>query len=341
MQTSPNHSSAAPKLAAFTVLAGDEILLVSEASDQIKNQATVLGCSERNHMVMDARSDWNALLAQAQNVSLFGDLRFLEISLPTGKPGKAGASTLEKLAELSGSGTLDDLYILLRLPSLDRTTKQSKWVKTIQKHAHWQDIANINRQQLPAWIKQRLAQQQQSCDQEAVIWLSEKIEGNLLAAHQEIQKLGLIYPSGELSLEQIQAAVLNVARYNPYDLRDAMLQGETRRALNILAGLQAEGESLVLVLWAISEEIRILNRLAWAGPNYDSTARKLRVFGVRANILRQALNHATKGYWITALRQAHEIDRIIKGVPSDTSLNDAWEQIARLVLRIANTMNGD
>src|SRR5699024_8035396 len=123
-------------------------------------------------------------------------------------------------------------------------------------------------------------------------------------------------------------------------LRDAMLQGETKRALGILSGLHAEGEALTLVLWAISEEIRILNRLAWAGQSYDSTARKLRVFGQREKTLRTALNHGTRGFWLMALRQAHEIDRLIKGVPSKNSLNNAWDEMARLIIRVSSTIQG-
>ncbi len=335
------NTTATAKLSACTVLTGDEILLLSEAADLIKQQATELGCTEKTHLVMDARSDWAQALAAAQNVSLFGDLRLLEISLPTGKPGKTGASSLENLASMSASGQLSDLFILIRLPSLDRTTKQSKWVKELQKHADWREIPNINRHNLPNWVQQRLNKQQQSTDATGINWLCDKVEGNLLAAHQEIQKLGLLYSAGDLSLEQIQAAVLNVARYNPYDLRDAMLQGESKRALNILAGLQAEGEALPLVLWSISEEIRILNRLAWAGQSYDATARKLRIFGLREKILRTALNRTTRGFWITALRHAHEIDRLIKGVPVENSLNNAWDEMARLIIKVASTINGD
>lgn len=323
-----------------TVLVGDEILLLSEAADRFKQRATELGCNERTHMVMDARSDWAALLAESQNVSLFGDLRLLEISLPTGKPGKTGALALEKLVNMAAQNKLSDLFILIRLPALDRTTKQSKWAKALQSHADWHDIPSVSRQALPRWIAQRLSQQNQQANDISIAWLSDKVEGNLLAAHQELQKLALIYPAGELSLEQIQSAVLNVARYNPYDLRDAMLQGETKRALGVLSGLRAEGEALTLVLWAISEEIRILNRLAWAGQKYDSTARKLRVFGQREKTLRKALNHSTRGFWITALRQAHEIDRLIKGVPSTNSLNNAWDEMARLIIRVSSTIQG-
>lgn len=323
------------------VLSGDETLLVNEAADKFKTAATKQGCNERKHMVMDARGDWSLLLAEAQNVSLFGDLRLLEISLPTGKPGKNGGQALTKLAEMSANGQLSDLFILIRLPALDKTTRQSKWVKALQQCSNWQEIPNISRAKLPVWVKQRLQAQQQQADDTTISWLSDKVEGNLLAAFQEIQKLALIYPAGQLSLEQVQAAVLNVARYNPYDLRDAMLQGEVKRALNILAGLQAEGEALTLVLWAIGEEVRILNRLAWAGASYDHTARKLRVFGQREKTLRTALNRTTRGFWVTTLRQAHEIDRLIKGVPTETSLNNAWDELARLIIRVASTINGD
>lgn len=147
-----------------TVLAGDEILLLSEAADRFKQKTTELGCNERIHMVMDARSDWNALLAESQNVSLFGDLKLLEVSLPTGKPGKTGALALEKLTIMSAEGKLSDLFILIRLPALDRITKQSKWVKALQKNSDWHEIPSINRAALPKWIAERLQRQNQQTD---------------------------------------------------------------------------------------------------------------------------------------------------------------------------------
>ncbi|MGB3704767.1 MAG: DNA polymerase III subunit delta [Castellaniella sp.] len=330
------HYAGAQDLPACTVLSGDEILLLTEAADAYRAAAIRLGCAERTHLVMDARSDWGAALAAAQNTSLFGDLRLLEISLPTGKPGKTGADTLQKLATMTGDGHLPDLRLLIRLPQLDRATQQSKWAQALKTGADWTDIASIPRTALPDWIDARLHRQGYTADAETLAWLADKVEGNLLAAHQELQKLALLHPAGALSLEQVQAAVLNVARYNLYDLRDAMLLGQADRALTVLRGLQAEGEALPLVLWAVGEEIRILTRLApHVHGGLDAAMRSQRLFGAREKLARQALTRVPVAAWPAALRHTHEIDRIIKGVPVDGLLRDPWAELERLVMRIA------
>ncbi|CAM5788575.1 DNA polymerase III subunit delta [Castellaniella caeni] len=318
-----------------TVLVGDEILLVTEVADAWRAAATRQGCGERSHLVMDARSDWSVALATARNTSLFGDLRMLEISLPTGKPGKTGAEALQALATMSADGSVPDVRILIRLPLLDRATQQAKWAQALRSHTVWLDVPTIARTALPAWVAGRLARQQHQADAETLAWLCEKVEGNLLAAHQEIQKLALLYPAGALSLEQMQAAVLNVARYNLYDLRDAMLAGQASRALTVLAGLRAEGENLVLVLWAVGEEVRVLARLSQAGAGLDTALRAQRVFGARERLVRQALQRVPARAWAPALRHAFEIDCLIKGIPTDGRLQDPWDELARLVLRIA------
>ncbi|HET8596696.1 MAG TPA: DNA polymerase III subunit delta [Castellaniella sp.] len=316
------------------VLSGDEILLVTEIADACRAAAIQQGCTERTHLVMDARSDWSAALAAARNTSLFGDLRMLEISLPTGKPGKTGSDALQSLTDMAAGGQLPDVRILIRLPALDWTTQKAKWVQALKKHTLWIDVPTIARTALPAWIAGRLKRQDQSADADTLAWLSDKVEGNLLAAHQEIQKLALLHPAGALTLEQVQAAVLNVARYNLYDLRDAMLAGQADRALTVLNGLRAEGEALPLVLWAVGEEIRMLARLA-GEPNPESAFRAHRIFGPRERLVRQALQRVPARSWPAAVRHAHEIDRLIKGLPTAGRLPDPWDELARLILRLA------
>ena len=326
----------APGLPACSVLCGDEILLATEAVDALRMRATQLGSTERGHWVMDARSDWSPVLASARNTSLFGDLRLLEISLPGGKPGKTGADALQNLASLAAQDQLPDVRILIQLPTLDRATQQSKWAQALREHARWLDIPSVARTDLPDWIANRLARQSQTAEAETLMWLADKVEGNLLAAHQEIQKLALIYAPGTLSLEQVQGAVLNVARYNLYDLRDAMLQGQADRALTVLNGLRAEGEALPLVLWAVGEEIRLLTRLATVAPgSLDAALRAQRIFGARERLARQALRRIPAARWPSALRHVHEIDRMIKGVPPRARLSDPWDELARLVMRMA------
>ncbi|MER1966242.1 DNA polymerase III subunit delta [Castellaniella sp. GW247-6E4] len=330
--------ASAQSLAPCTVICGDEILLATEAGDALRAAATRLGCAERTRLVMDARGDWSAVLAATQNTSLFGDLRLLEISLPTGKPGKTGGETLQRIATLAAEGRLPDVHIVVHLPGLDRATQQSKWAQALRKAALWVDVPAIGREALPAWISSRLGRQGQDMAREALDWVTDKVEGNLLAAHQEIQKLALLYPPGRVSLEQAQAAVLNVARYNLFDLRDAMLQGRADRALSVLEGLRAEGEALLLVLWAVGEEIRILARLSEAqraGQSIDALLRKHRLFGPRERLARQALARVPPGAWPAAVRHVQEIDCLIKGIPVPGRLSDPWDELTRLIMRIA------
>lgn len=326
----------ADNLPACCVVTGDEILLQTEAVDALRACAVRLGCSERSHWVMDARGDWSPVLAAARNTSLFGDLRLVEISLPTGKPGKTGADALQQLARMTQDGGLPDVRILIQLPALDRATQQSKWAQALRRQTHWIEVPSITRAALPDWIASRLQRQQQTADEETLGWLADKVEGNLLAAHQEIQKLALIYPTGALTLDQVQSAVLNVARYNLYDLRDAMLLGQADRALTVLEGLRAEGEALLLVLWVVGEEIRLLARIAQApGTRQDAAFRASRMFGLREKLGRQALRRIPTAIWPRAVRHVHEIDRMIKGVPVEGRLADPWDELARLVMRMA------
>ncbi len=318
------------------VLCGDETLLLNEARDAISQIAQQKGCDERTHLVMDARSDWSQALAWAQSGSLFSLLRLLEISLPGGKPGKNGAEVLGKLSALMLAGQLADVLMLIKLPRLDSTTRNSKWLKELKAISLWVDIPSIARRQLPGWIAQRLAQQQQTTDAEVLEWLSAKVEGNLLAAHQEIQKLALLYPHGHLQAEQVYTAVLNVARYNPFDLREAVLLGQTTRALDIMAGLRAEGVAILLVLWALGEEIRLIARLAGTdGRNLTQSMRSMRIFGAREQQMRTMIERTPSEFWPLALGQLHEIDRIVKGVPARTKLTDPWLELSRLIMRMA------
>lgn len=324
------------RLPPFCTVAGDEILLVNEAADALRAKATQAGCTERNHWVLDARSDWSVALASARNTSLFGDLRLLELSLPSGKPGKTGADTLQQLADQAAAGQFPDVFILLRLPELDWSTAKSKWVQHLKQRSHWVDIPTISRAALPDWMAQRLRRQQHETDADTLEWLATQVEGNLLAAHQEIEKLGLLYPAGPLTSEQVQSAVLDVSRHDPQDLRHAMLAGDATQALRILAGLKAEGTAHLLVLFWLAEDLRILNQLAHApAAQHAGILRSERVFGARERPLRQALARCPAPVWQRALHQAHEIDRQIKGVPVAARLPDPWDELARLVLSVA------
>lgn len=334
MRTLPNVSP----LASCYVLSGDELLLLTEAADLIRQTATKQGFTERHRFEMDGRSDWSEVFEVCQSLSLFGDKKIIDIRIPTGKPGRQGAEALLRLQQYAPSSTPDDTLLLIQLPRLDRTTRNTKWATELNKYAQWIDIPSIGKKQLPSWLQQRAQQNQQQLDNDALDWLSDQVEGNLLAAHQEIQKMSLLYPTGTLNLKQVQAAVLNVARYNIFDLREAMLAGQAQRALTILHGLRGEGEALPLILWAIGDEVRILAALSGAqqsGLDLNQAMRQQRIFGAREQQIRQCLQRIPASVWPAAVRHAHELDRLIKGLKNPGAMHDPWEEAARLCLRIA------
>lgn len=338
MQRLEHQQQAGESLDGVYVISGDEPLLVTEALDALRALAGRAGYAERTSLVMDARSDWGAVTGATRNISLFGDRRLIELKIPGGKPGKTGADTLTALVQQFASGALTDTFLTISLPRLDRATRSAKWATALQQGGVFIEVPTIGRPQLPVWIGHRLARQGQQLERESLEWMSDKVEGNLLAAHQEILKLGLLYPEGPITPDQVREAVLNVARYDVFSLRDAMLSGDAERALRILAGLRAEGEGLPLVLWAVGDEIRLLARLADIqadGRDVSAAMRQHRVFGSREQLLRQALRRLPARIWPVAVQHAHDVDRLIKGLKVAGRLDDPWEELARLVLRVA------
>jgi DNA polymerase-3 subunit delta len=328
---------AGQSLEALYTVTGDEPLLVIEAGDLLRQASRTAGYTERDTVVADARSDWNTLLSASQSISLFGDRRLLELKIPTGKPGKTGGDVIARLAKQAPSQKGDCVTVVM-LPKLDRTTKASAWFTALTTHGVVIDVPTIERPALPGWIGERLGRQRQRARPDVLQWLADRVEGNLLAAHQEILKLALLYPEGDLTLDNVQEAVMNVARYDVFKLRDAMLAGDARRVVRMLEGLRAEGEALPLVLWAVGEEIRLLARLAQAGQQGQSVPalmRTLRFYGSHEQLANQALRRVPAHAWPAAVRHAHDVDKIIKGLRVPGRLSDPWHEVTRLALRVA------
>lgn len=324
-------------LAALFVITGDDPLLTIEAADALRAIARKAGFIDRSSYLMDARSDWSTLGVASGSGSLFGDKLLMEISIPTGKPGKQGADALIALASRC-QGQADEILTIVSLPRLDKTARESKWASALFSAGTILEMSNIERHQLPEWIAQRLARQAQQADTTTLQWLADKVEGNLLAAHQEILKLGLLFEPGLLAHDDVEQAVMNVARYDVFGLRDAMLVGDVPRMVRIMGGLKAEGEALPLVLWAIGEEIRILARISQAttaGQDLATMLRSQRVFGQHERLARQALNRVPARNWGAAVQHAHEVDRLIKGLHVTGRLQDPWEEMTRLAMRVA------
>lgn len=321
-------------LAPLYVIASDEHLLALEAADKIRKTARAQGLTERDVLVVERSFKWGALLAANQSQSLFGDRKLIELRIPTGKPGKEGGQALQNYsADLS-----PDNVTLVTLPKLDWATQKTAWVAALQQAGVFIDIPLVERAHLPGWIGNRLAAQQQSADKQSLDFIADRVEGNLLAAHQEIQKLGLLYPEGKLTFEQIHDAVLNVARYDVFKLNEAMLSGDAARLTRMLEGLQGEGEALPLVLWAVAEEIRTLLKLKAAmnqGRPLGMLLKEYRIWGPRERLMEPALRRVSIATLEAALQEAAQIDKMVKGLRAKAFAGDAWDAMLQLGLKIA------
>jgi DNA polymerase-3 subunit delta len=321
-------------LAPLYVIASDEHLLALEAADKIRRTARAQGVSERDVLVVERGFKWGELLAANQSQSLFGDRKLVELRIPTGKPGKDGGQALQDYARALSP----DNITLITLPKLDWATQKAAWVGTLQQAGVYIEIPLVERAQLPAWIGMRLAAQRQSADRQSTDFIADRVEGNLLAAHQEIQKLALLHPEGKLSFEQVQDAVLNVARYDVFKLNEAMLAGDVARLVRMIDGLKGEGEALPLVLWAMAEEIRTLLKLksgAAQGKAIGMLLKEYRIWGPRERLMEPALRRLTLAALENALQEAAQIDKMVKGLRAKAFAGDPWDALLQLGLKIA------
>jgi len=316
------------------VIASDEHLLALEAADKIRRAARASGYSERDVLTVERTFKWGELLAANQALSLFGDKKLIELRIPTGKPGKDGSAALQAYAkDLS-----PDNLTLVTLPKLDWQSAKASWVTSLQQAAVYIDIPTIERAALPNWIGMRLSAQGQSADRQGLDFIADRVEGNLLAAHQEIQKLGLLHEPGKLSFEQIHDAVLNVARYDVFKLSEAMLAGDPARLVRMLEGLKGEGEALPLVLWAVSEEIRTLLKLKAGmeqGRPLGALLKEYRIWGPRERMMEPALRRLSLPVLTSALQDAAQVDKMVKGLRAKAYAGDAWDAMLQLALKVA------
>ncbi|MBA4342630.1 MAG: DNA polymerase III subunit delta [Methylibium sp.] len=323
---------------------GDEPLLAQEAGDAIRAAAREQGYGERKvFTVAGAYFDWGPVLGAAQAMSLFSERQFIEIRIPSGKPGKEGSEMLQRYcAQLP-----EDIVTLVSLPKLDKTQQNSAWFQALDSSGVTVRVEPVERRALPQWLAQRLAAQGQrvpegEAGQQALAFFADRVEGNLLAAHQELQKLALLHPQGELSLEQIEAAVLNVARYDVFKLSEAVLSGQLTRTLRMLEGLQAEGEAAVLVHWALAEDIRALRRVREAvdaGKPLPMALRESRVWGPKERLFERIVPGLKAAELAPLVEAAQICDGLVKGLRHPGWPLDPWAGLQRLALMLVEAAN--
>ena len=316
-------------LAPLYVLHGDEPLLVIEAADAIRTAARARGFGERDVLVVTQYFKWSALAEAAGNMSLFGGDKVIDLRIPTGKPGREGSDVLARYAANPPAGTLT----LVTLPLMDWKAKKSAWFAALVEHGIELELNAPGLDRLPGWLAGRLARQQQSATPEALEFMAGHVEGNLLAANQEVMKLGLLHPPGELTLEQVRNAVMDVARYDVDDLCQALLAGDAARASRLLDGLRAEGVAAPLILWIVVSELRVLATARAemdAGRSADDALAAARIFGARQSPYKRALQRLSSSTTRTALMQAARLDRMIKGV----ARGDVWDEFLQIALRL-------
>lgn len=333
-------------LRSLYTLHGDEPLLQQEALDAIRAVARTQGYTERSvHTVAGAHFNWGEILAAGSALSLFADKQMVEIRIPTGKPGKEGSVALQRIAELAQDN--DTTLTLIMLPRLDKATRATAWFVALESSGVVLTLEPVERAALPQWLARRLALQGQRVapgeeGQRTLQFFADRVEGNLLAAHQEIQKLALLFPvtdgnGGVLRQEQVERAVGNVARYDVFKLSEAVLAGQALRVQRMLDGLQAEGEAEVLVHFALAEDIRMLKRTKDAmgqGKPLPVALGEQRIWGVRAQLAERVLPRLSAATLGALLQAAHQVDGIVKGLKQPDWPLDGWQALHRLALQL-------
>ncbi|HET7267261.1 MAG TPA: DNA polymerase III subunit delta [Oleiagrimonas sp.] len=313
------------RLAPVQLLAGEE-LLVLEAADALRARARELGYDEREVINVEARFDWDDLARAAAGMSLFATRRLLDLRLPGGRPGKEGGAAITAYCKDPPPDTL------LLITCNEWSNKHGgAWSRAVEKAGALVVFWPPKMHEWPKWIAARLASRGIQASPEAVTLLAERVEGNLLAAAQEVDKLVAVHGQGRLDAATLEALVADASRYDVFKLTDAAFGGDAARAVRIVEGLRAEGDELVPLMGWIDKQLEQALRLAQA-RDFAAQARADHLWQARESLFRAALRRAPRGFWPHCLARAARIDRMIKG----REQGDPWRELERLVAAIAD-----
>jgi DNA polymerase-3 subunit delta len=314
------------------LLTSDEPLCLEESAARIRDHLRTQG-AERQAAQADGHFNWRDWAGGFSGLSLFSSLTLAEVRLPTGKPGVEGGKVLEAW----GKQPPPDTILLLLLPRADKAMQNSKWFAALESAGAWLAPNPPNPGELPDWIGERLSRHGLRADRDTLEWLAERVEGNLLAAHQEIEKLALLLPAGAVSRETVRAAVTDVSRFDAADLPEAIWRGDSARVTRVCEHLHDEGESPLLALWLLTQDVRTLLNLADGisrGNALPQLMRTQRVWEARQGLFERALRRLDAGRLRQALRRCGEVDRLAKGVGTDADM-DAWRGLRQLSLGLS------
>ena len=310
---------------------GAETLLALEACDRIRSAARAQGYAEREVLIADSGFRWSELALAGSSRSLFSTRKLLELRVPTGKPGTEGSAALQSYCERLPADTVS----LVQLPDVDWRSQKSAWFEALDAAGVMVEARLVPRRALPQWLAGRMKAQEQEADAETLAFIADRVEGNLMAAYQEVQKLSLLFPRGRISFEDVRDAVLDVARYDVFNLGEVMLEGEPVRLSRMLDGLRGEGTAPPLVLWALAEEIRTIGKVVSgvaSGKSAQAVIRDAKVRGpAHQNLMQSSHSRCSAAQVTAALRHAAAIDRMIKGLAK----GDVWDELLHLGLRFA------
>ena len=314
----------------YTVF-GDETLLAIEAADRIRAKARAAGFGEREILTVESGFKWNRLGIAASAQSLFSSCKLLELRIPTGKPGAEGSEALQAFCDALPADTIT----LVSLTNVDWRSLKTGWFEALDRAGVTVEAKVVPRKALPQWLDGRIKAQNQETDAETLDFIADRVEGNLMAAHQEVQKLALLFPEGRIAFDQVRDAVLDVARYDIFNLGEAVLEGDPLRLARMIDGLQGEGAAAPLVLWAVTEEVRAIGKFITgvaAGKPATMLWREARIFGPQhQRLMQQHARRFTLAQVTDALRHAAAVDRMIKGLAK----GDVWNELLQLALRFA------
>jgi len=314
------------------VISGDEPLLAQESTDAVRLAARNQGFSGREVFHGEGKFDWGQLHNEANALSLFAEKKIIEVRISNGKSGDKGSKAI---CELCANPSPDNLLLVI-LPKLERSAQNSKWMKALESAGAHIQVWPVTGDQLPRWIKQRLLESNITANQQAVEILAERVEGNLLAAVQEIEKLKLLATNGKVDAIMMSSVVADSARYNLFEFVDKVLAGDAQSAARSLRGLHSEGTDAIPLLWAITRELRILIKASEQisrGESRDWALKNAGVWEKRLPLFRSAIQRCSAAHLRMLLYQAGAIDRGIKGMRKA----DIWDELTTLVLSLAGS----